>query len=324
MHADVGLVGSAYPPLVQALLDRVESHRMTDLDDLPPVARLRDVTRGGLRTVAASAAALGTERVRDLVEYRVAQYLQVNFVDIHQLEDALGAVRLLDNTSPNDIHVVAVRDDGMVMCTAVLTSIAGEFDTTRMRERERRLFPVELVHGAGIFDRLRVLPDLAVARVRQFGGFVKRQELAPHAELAIRAPLEVCAAVFRVVTGPMALTVQAVIGDLEETVAKLNLEFFGAEPVLIRGSVPAAPKTSYLGPRYEGRAVCPFALFVSDSGHAIPRLREIEEALAKPGTHAVLALRHTARNSSRGWSTLSPETPDEVQGGGRTWRSRGT
>ena len=261
------------------------------LDDSEP---LYHVTRGGLRVFAATAAMLGPRRVRHLIEYRVAQYVHIGFVDVDRLDatlesNAARGGRLLD-TTPEDIHIFAMSEQGELLCCAVLAAVPDASDTTRMRSRGRPLFPLERVYGTGIFDRLRVLPDLACNRVRELGGFVKTQGLPPRSELSIRAPVEVGVAIFRILCGPMALGVQAVIGDLEETVAKLNLELFGARPVLVAGGVPTVPSTSFLAPRYEGRTVRPFAVLISDAAAAIPRLEAIEEALGRSRQSAVLAL----------------------------------
>jgi len=186
--------------------------------------------------------------------------------------------------------VFALSEEGELLCCAVLAALPHASTTTRMHSRGRSLFPLERVYGVGVFDRLRVLPDLPCNRVRELGGFVKTQGLPPRSELSIRAPVEVGVAIFRMLCGPMALDVQAVIGDLEETVAKLNLEFFGVRPVLVAGGVPTVPSTSFLAPRYEGRTVHPFAVFISETTSAIPRLDAIEEALDQSRQSAVLAL----------------------------------
>ena len=107
-------------------------------------------------------------------------------------------------------------------------------------------------------------------------------------ELSFRAPLEVGVALFRTVAGPLAHQVDAVIGDLEESVAKLNLDFFGLRPVLVPGMVPVLRLASLLAPRYIQRDVCPFAILADDAADALPRLTAIERVLSESGDRTIL------------------------------------
>jgi CRP-like cAMP-binding protein len=102
--------------------------------------------------------------------------------------------------------------------------------------------------------------------------------------------VELGVAVFRLAAGPLRLSLDAVIGDLEEHVAKQNLDFFHIPSVVVHGTVPYQPSASYLYPRYQLRTVYPFACLSSDISTALPRLQAIDDALAKPGKLALLAL----------------------------------
>ena len=85
-----------------------------------------------------------------------------------------------------------------------------------MRVPERPLFPVEEDFGWGIFNQLRLLPDLPVNKVRELSRFVKNQRLAPFDELGIRAPVEIGVALTRTITGALRMEIGALIGDFEE------------------------------------------------------------------------------------------------------------
>jgi hypothetical protein len=146
-----------------------------------------------------------------------------------------------------------------------------------------------------------------VAKVRELGRFVKNQHPAAPGDLVVRAVVELGAAVFRLAAGPLRLGLDAVIGDLEEHVAKQNLDFFHIPSVVIHGTVPYQPSASYLYPRYQLHTVHPFACLTSDISAALPRLHAIDDALAKPGKLALLALlRLKARRDRPAASTLCP------------------
>ncbi|MEK2474328.1 MULTISPECIES: cyclic nucleotide-binding domain-containing protein [Streptomyces] len=292
------------------LLDRVDHDRLSGLDELDrslPVYRRR---RRGVRVHAVWARDLSADQLRCLIEFRIAQYLRIGFVDPARLAAALDDDRPRGASSPDDLHVVACTDDGRVLCSALLRAPSESDPTRRMADRDRALFPVEEVHGSGVFDRLLLLPELRAVRVRELGGFVKRRSAEPLSELLLRAPVEVGVAMFRVVAGPLALPMDAVIGDLESSVAKLNLDFFGVRPVLVRGTSPRVPDGSFLGPRYEGRKVHPFAILTSDLTTALPRLDEIDRALDQPGLLSLFGLRSSLAPAER--STLSRDGADDL------------
>lgn len=293
---------------------------MSDLGDSGPGALEYARTRHGVRVRAARASTLRPGQLRTLTEFRIAQYVRIGFVDTLRLAEVLAAGRPLTASSPRDVHVVATDETGRLLCTAVLRAPSGPAGTevsatVRMSARDRPLFPVEQAHGRGVFDHLRVLPDLPVARVMELGGFVKAQSAEPFSELTARAPVEVGVALFRVITGPLALPVSAIVGDLEPKVAKLNLEYFGIQLVTVPGTTPRVAGRSYLEPRYTNRDVRPFAWLTGDMVTALPRLEAVEHALDLPGRLGVLALlKLRGTMGTDDWSTLAPDAgPRAVQ-----------
>jgi hypothetical protein len=126
------------------------------------------------------------------------------------------------------------------------------------------------VHGTGLYNRLPILPDLPVAKVREMGRFVRSRRPAAGRELAARGVVEACVAMFRLMAGPMRMDVDAVIGDLEEGVAKHNLDFLHVPCVVIHGTVPCPDGASHLYPRYRMHTVYPFACLTSDIASALP------------------------------------------------------
>jgi Cyclic nucleotide-binding domain len=159
-----------------------------------------------------------------------------------------------------------------------------------LRSRERPLLPLEEHFGWGVLNRLPLLPDLPLDRVRELGRFVKNQRLGPLAELGSRAAIEVCLAAVRALTGPLRLGVEAFVGEFEDAVARRNLEFFHTPFAMLRGGLPAFPADHYLRPALDGRARHPFAVLVSDMTSMSDRVDAIEGALAKPGVRSLAQL----------------------------------
>ncbi|GGW58157.1 hypothetical protein GCM10010503_38980 [Streptomyces lucensis JCM 4490] len=292
------------------LLQRAEHARVEGLDRISETRLAYRRQRHGVQVHAVWTQDLSEEQLRVLVEFRIVQYLRVGFVEPQRLEQVLMQGQELSSSSPDDIHVVAATDDGLPLCSGLLRAPGTTDVSLRMVDRDRPRFPVEEVHGTGVFDRLRLLPQLPVVRVRELGGFVKRKVCEPLSQVSLRAPVEVGIGLFRVATGPLALPMDALIGDLEPTVAKLNVDFFGVRPVMLRGTSPRVPEGSFLGPRYSGRQVHPFAVFTSDLTTALPRLHEVDAALDEPGLVNLLKLRSSLVPGEP--STLSWDGADDL------------
>jgi hypothetical protein len=265
--------------------------------------------RHGVAVVAVPTTSLRDADLTALLRFRFAQYLDIGFVDSRLAYNERISHEPASIVAANDVHLVAgVPATGEILCYAVLEQPPVAPDDTRLRSVRRPLFPVEKVHGAGVYNRLPILPDLPVRKVRELGRFVKNQRPAAGRDLRTRAVVEIAAAVIQVVAGPLRFEVDAVIGDLEENVAKLNLDFFHVPSVVLRGSVPYLPSASYLAPRYVRHTVHPFACLTGELAAALPRLAAVDAALNLPGKLALLRLRHLKRRTAPpGRSMLCPE-----------------
>jgi len=247
--------------------------------------------RNGVSVLVVRTPQLSEEHLVKLMKYRLAQYLAVNFVDTDMIYQARMEYEPLSGVSPHDVHFIAGSvETGEILCYAAVKA-GTPAPTKTLRDRERPLFPVEKVHGWGIYNRLRVLPDLQVDKLREMGRFVKNQRLHTFDVLGARGPIEVGVALFRTLVGPLRLEVDAIIGDLEEGVAKQNLDFFHVPLVVLHGTVPYEPEASYFYPRYQYCTVYPFSILASDISTAtLARLDAVEQALALPGKHALVSL----------------------------------
>ncbi|MGH2541812.1 MAG: hypothetical protein ACRDIB_03385, partial [Ardenticatenaceae bacterium] len=294
---------------VRQIIEDASKQRLPELfsGDYPnAVYRVPD--RNGVGVIALRTSDLTEEQLIKIMRYRMAQYLAVNFVDTGLVYEGQIEHEPLENLSPDDIHIIAGSvESGEILCYAVLEGGIESPPGATFRSRDRPLFPVEKVHGWGIYNRLYILPDIPVTKLREMGRFVKNQQLHTLSELGGRAPVEVGIAIFRMLSGPLRLEVEAVIGDLEEGVAMRNLEFFNVPMVVLHGTVPYLSEASYFFPRYQYCNVYPFATLAADiSKTMLSRLDAIEQALAAPGKKGLMALFSLKRNIERPRSSLEP------------------
>jgi hypothetical protein len=294
---------------VRGLIDVVAHRRLPDLFRREhPDALYRVPDRHGVSVLVVRTSGLQQDELVALMQYRLAQYLAVHFVDPQLIYEQRLEHEPLTGVSPHDVHVIAgSAATGELLCYAVLKAAAEMPAGATLRTRERPLFPVETIHGWGIFNRLRILPDLPAAKLCELGRFVKNQRLHTFDELGVRGPVEVGVALFRALIGPLRLELEAIIGDLEEGVAKQNLDFFHVPMVVLHGTVPYEAEASYFSPRYQQCTVYPFAMLSADCSRAmLARLDSVEQALAQPGRQGLLALFALKRALVATRSTLEP------------------
>ena len=277
---------------VEELVEAGSSVALPELTRGPwPEAVHRVEDRHGVGVMGLPTDALTEAQREALLRFRFAQYLAVGFVD----RDLVYRERLEHEPAgakePDTIHLVAFSSDGgRLLAYLALRRAAAAAPGATLRSRERPLLPLEEHFGWGALNRLRLLPDLPLDRVRELGRFVKNQRLGPLAELGSRATIEVSLATVRALTGPLRLEVEAFVGEFEDAVARRNLEFFRTPFVMLRGGLPAFPADHYLRPALDGRARYPFAVLVSDMTSMSGRADAIEAALAKPGMRSLASI----------------------------------
>jgi Cyclic nucleotide-binding domain len=266
--------------------------------------------RGGVGVVALRAEAVSAEERDALLRFRFAQYLAVGFVDP---ELARGERLVRDPggpDAPGSVDCVAFdADDGLLLASLSMRAPGRAPAGTTLSTRERPLLPLEEHFGWGALNRLRLLPELPLERVRELSRFVKNQRLSERAELGTRAVVEVCIAALRCLTGPLSLEVEAFAGEFEDAVARRHLEFLDTPFVMMRGGLPAFEPGHFLRPALDGRVRYPFAGLVSDLASTRARLQAIEAALDEPGLGGLMTLA-AAPGQERPRSSLLP--PDGV------------
>jgi CRP-like cAMP-binding protein len=303
--------GQASPDVaafIGGLIDNAARQRLPELFTAEyPNAVYRVSDRNGVGVLVLRTPDLSEEHLVALMKFRLAQYLAVNFVDTQMIYEARMEYEPLSGVSRHDVHYIAGSPQtGEILCYAAVKA-GPDAQNATLRDRDRPLFPVEKVHGWGIYNRLRVLPDVQVNKLREMGRFVKNQRLHTFDELGARAPIEIGVALFRTLVGPLRLEVDAIIGDLEEGVAKQNLDFFHVPLVVLHGTVPYEAEASYFYPRYQFCVVYPFAILSSDiSAASLGRLDAVERALEIPGKQGLVSLIALKRDILYPKSSLEP------------------
>jgi hypothetical protein len=195
---------------------------------------------------------------------------------------------------------------------AVLTAPPSVRSGVAFRDRCRPLYPVEDLFGWGVFNRLPVIPDLQVCKVREVKRFVKNDFVSGNDERAARAPVEVLLALVYVVTGPLFTDLHALIGDLEEGVVDRNLAFFHCPMMVLHTTPPNVEPTHYLRKHFEEHVVYPFAILVNEEVKACiaTRVEAIEQALELPGKKGILALLALRRDAGYIAQTAAMATMD--------------
>jgi hypothetical protein len=275
--------------------------------------RVRD--RGGIGVVAVQDNALAEHQLDALSRFRFAQYLAAGFIDRDVAfrerfkHDALTDIGVRRG-SADTVHFIALASDsGLLLASVSLLGLPHAEPGVRMRSRERCRFPVEEHFGRGVFDRLALVPDTPVDRVREFGRLVKNPR-AGSVSVGPRAIIELCVAAYRVLTDRLAMAVDVCIGEFESSGIRRSLEFLHIPMVVLAGGLPVFPPGHLLNPALDGRDRYPFAFLISDGGGMRARVDAIEAALARPDRQGIAKLAALRLISYDTASTLVP--PDGV------------
>jgi hypothetical protein len=293
---------------MRGLVAKAAQIRIPELFTNKPANALYYVSnRSGVSVVALRTTDLSREQLIKILTYRLAQYVAVNFVDKRVVYRTRMEHDPLSEVSSDDVHVVAgSAESGEILCYLVIRGRVEAPAGMTLRQADHCFFPTDDLFGCGIYNRLKILPDLQVAKVRELGRFVKNQQKASHDELALRGTVEVAFAIVQLLIGPLRQEIDACIGIIEEDVAKKNMDFFHVPVVVIHGVVPYFGDGAHLRTHIECSTVYPFAFLVSDLSLAMDRLSAIEQALNLPGKQGIMALLALKRDLQAAKSSLEP------------------
>ena len=289
------------------LLDRAAAVRLPELFNGPhPEALWRVADRHGVSVIGLRTPDLREAQLIGIMRYRLAQYLWANQLDPEVIYRAGLEHEPLSGVTERDVHVIAgCARSGEILAYGTLKALKGDVGNARLRDDDRPLFPVEEVFGRGLFNGVKILPDLPASRIREAGRLSKNHRCEAADDLVKRAPVEVLLGTFSLVRGPFLAEVEACVGDLELGVAKKNQDFFHLPTVIIRGVVPYAPDGSFGFFNYQTRTRYPYAFLSADIQR--DRLDAIEAALERPGKEGLLALLAMKGEPFAIRSSLEPE-----------------
>src|SRR6266540_474304 len=115
----------------------------------PPGTLHHRPDRHGVAVLAAPTTSLPPEALAALLRFRLAQYLDIGFIDRRLAYRQRMLTEPASVVAPGDIHLIAgVPATGEVLCYAVLEQPPATLDGCRLRSPDRALYPVERVHGA--------------------------------------------------------------------------------------------------------------------------------------------------------------------------------
>jgi methyltransferase (TIGR00027 family) len=274
--------------------------------------RLAD--RQGLDVVAVPECALDESQLDALARFRFAQYLAAGFIDRDvAFRQRLDHDVLADSatySSADSIHfIVSDSFTGQLLASMCLRGPPRAGPGVRVRDRDRPLFPVEEHFGWGVFNRLAVVPDTPIERVREFGRMVKSRH-GGRISVGPRPAIELCLAASRLLVGTLSMTIDVCVGEFESHRVRRNLEFFHTPMAVIDGGLPAFGPGHPLNAALDGRDRYAFAFLVSDLASMASRLDAIEAALAKPDPYGLAALAELQRIPYETPSMLVP--PDGI------------
>jgi hypothetical protein len=290
------------------LLDRAAALRLPELFASPhPDALYQLTNRHGVSVVALRTSSLTQEQLIHILMYRLAQYLSVDLIDPSMVYQERMEHEPFSTVSAKDIHVVAGSPEtGQIFCYMVLKTLEMALPAASLRSQNRPLFPVEQAFGWGIYNRLPILPNLPITQVLELSRFVKNHQLDSRDQGGARSPVEMGVALYRILCDSLRQEIAAVVGVLEERVAKRNLDFFHIPTVVIRGVAPCGIPAAYTSDSFRSRKFYPFAFLVSDFARQTARLAAIERALEQPGEQGIRALLALKRDSEIPRSSMEP------------------
>ncbi len=246
---------------VHDLLDRAAALRLPELFASPhPDALYQLPNRHGVSVVALRTSSLSQEQLTHILTYRLAQYLITGMIDSDFIYQTQMAHEPFSTVSAKDIHVVAGSPEtGQIFCYMVLRMLEVALPAASLRTQNRPLFPVEQVFGSGIYNHLNILPNLPIAQVSELSRFVKNHQLDSRDLGGTRSPVEMGVALYRILCYSLRQEIAAVVGVLEERVAKRNLDFFHIQTVVIRGVAPCGIPAAYANDSFRSCTFYPFA-----------------------------------------------------------------
>lgn len=247
--------------------------------------------RRGVRVLAARTTALPDEALDAILAWRLGQYVLTGFYDSEIVAAHGMANEPRDSIHDQDIHFLAVDDDGGLLAYITLKQPPGIPGTLSYRDRDRPLFPCEEVHGRAWQNSLLGVDEIELRTCWEFGRFVKDQRRASQA-IGHRAALELGLNAGRLLRHPHHQDdFQLVTGDLDPEVALKSLRFFFVPVATFPAHRATLPAGHPLAPRYQAAPTAPFVASPGDVDNATyVRWADLDLALSYEDEAAAIRL----------------------------------
>lgn len=250
-RSDVGGESSQY---LERLVKSGSAIEIPELaQDTWPAALYQVQDRGGVSVLVLRTTTLTTGQRTALLRFQFAQYVAAGFID----EEILFGRRLEYDAWPSPrtgVHSVAFSaSSGRILATLDLRGTPSPSGATP-NSYDRPLLPIEERFGWGVFNRLRLLPELPLDRIHELGRFAKNHSSQVEIGEGVRAAVEVCVGMARALTQALHLEVEAFIGEFEDSSARKHLEFLHTPMVVSRGGLPTVARDHHHRAGLEGRA----------------------------------------------------------------------
>lgn len=282
--------------------------RVPDLFARPhPQALYHLANRHGVSALALRTRHLTMDQLTAILTFRLAQYVHLGYRDAELSYNTGLTHEPLDSVGPDDVHYLAGdAETGRILCYQYVHPASHAPAGTTLATPGRPPVSYEEIFGRGIFDRLRILPDLPLERVWDWGRLVKDQQLKPHDELGVRAPAELSVATYRSIIGPLREHVDAFLGGGMEGNSLATMAFCQLSVAVMRGTVPLLPPDHPLLRAVVDNVMHPCATYVPDLFAMADRMAAIDAALELPGRAAMKALFSLKRTAGLRPSSFEP------------------
>lgn len=229
--------------------------RFSDIESAVSRESLLSTRGNGIVTYAFETSSASSELLTAIEIFRLAQYVQLDWVDMKVVADRWNGGRISIDSEAGDIHVIGLSEDGVAVGYICLA-------TPKASSTGGLIFDTELAH------RVPLLSDHDRNHARELKRFVKKVGLKHDSEGSQIVIPRVMTAAY--LAAGIAGT-SYVIGDIEEHVALRHLDFLGIDLSIVYGTAPELAVGCTMRRMYEVRGnVVPF------TGGLPPRAAMIE------------------------------------------------
>ncbi len=223
-----------YPGIVQA----IEGRPLLLLDNYDD----------GLTTFGVRESQLPERYVRAIMGFRLAQFLQVGWMDpILAYERELSHEPLVPPAGPETIHTVTLTETGAIVG---YIGFVGAPDASPMPldTPARALFPVEAAHNVELLSPFAA-PGRTTHSVWEIKRFARSRSM-PRGAQRDRVPWHLILALGRIAIA-IGDEAQVILGDSGDRGALRHLRLVGFELVVVEDTDPWLPRTELMWPSYQ-------------------------------------------------------------------------